>query len=92
MKRLTMNEFREFGNRLDQVTAHELAYPLWWFLTHLRLQLDLEHSIREQLLFSLGKLVKGEVDADIGSPPIIAGADDGGYIGRRRRERVLAHE
>ena len=67
-----MDELAELGHGLDEVAADELAHPLGRLLAHLRLELDLEDAVREQLLVLVGQLGEGPVDADVGPAPVVA--------------------
>ena len=66
-----MNELGEFRHGFDEMTRDELSDPLRRLLTHLSLQLDLQYSVREQFLVGFGKLIKGEIDSDVHSSPVI---------------------
>lgn len=56
------------------MTANEFSHPLGRFLAHLRLQLDLEHAVREQFFVGGGQLRERPVDPDIGPAPVVARA------------------
>lgn len=54
------------------MTRDELTYPLGRLLTHLRLQLDFQHAVREQLFVRVFDLVERPIDANVDSTPVLA--------------------
>ena len=69
-----MNELGELGHSLDEVALHKLTHPFGRFLTHLRLKLHFEHTIRETLDIGLRELLKRIIDADVHTTPVVARA------------------
>lgn len=69
----TVDEFGKLWHRLDQVRVDQVSNPLRWLLANLCRELDLENTIREQLLLRRANLMEWVVDAEIGSAPIAVG-------------------
>jgi hypothetical protein len=69
-----MNELGEFGNGLNEMRRNQFLHPLRRLLSHLSLQLYLEHTVREELLVVLLELRERPIDADVGATPVVAGA------------------
>lgn len=67
-----VDEFTELRHGLHQMALHEVGDPFVRLLTELRLQLDLEHAVLENLLVLGRKLIERKVDADIGATPVIS--------------------
>jgi hypothetical protein len=69
-----VNEFREFGDRFDEVGGNELADPAGGFLSELGLQFYFEDGVGETANVGVGELVEGVVDANVGAAPVVTRA------------------
>lgn len=69
-----MDELGELGNGFDEMRRDELLDPLGRLLAHLSLQLDLENTIREELLVVVLELLERPVDTDVVATPVVARA------------------